>query len=265
MPASRTQLTLVGIGLALTAAAGPSAQKSKPPALPDIPGQAVLRCSGPATEFTDGVCGDGSSLYVDHSLVGGDPGVLVSLRGDDNQLRLRFDPPGTPARSLTAFIPERLLPLQSFECTVNCLAADDGNPISNTTVIVEVRDGQDARIQTTMRDERGRTVSGGPATLGVGESAPIDVLIGFEDPNGNGYRWGLYWSPVNYPGSDPATVTRTAACTWDVEALASDVVGLRLFNTGTGKNSTRSEGRFNMPFKLTFTANSASMPGGCGS
>ncbi len=264
MFAQRFSLALLVSICCTLVVATPVAQKGKPPALLDIPGQADLRCAGPAGATTDGVCGDGDSLYVDTGLAGGDAGVQVSLREGDHQFRLRFDPLGAPNRFLTVFIPERLLPITSFECTGNCLAANTGNPISNATVIVEPLDGQDARIQTTMRNSQGNTIAGGPRTLAVSESALIDVLIGFQDPHGRGYRWALYWSPANYPGSQPATITRTGTCTWALEAT-DEIVGLRLFNTGNGKNSTRSEGRFTMPFRLTFTADGAAMPGGCSS
>ena len=226
--------------------------------VPDIPGQSVLACAGPATSTTvDRICGDGDDSYTDQSL-GGDIGVLTSLRADDNQLRLRFDPLGNPSRHLTVFIPERFTPLTSNECVTNCLAAGTGQPISNTVVTVEVRDGQDARIQTTMRE-----TGGNPRDLVIGQSAPIDVLIGWDDPFDRGYRWALYWSPVNYAGSTTATITRTGSCTWDLEASEDEIVGLILFRTGNGNNRTRSEGRFSMPFKLTFTADALGMPGGC--
>ena len=81
------------------------------------------------------VMGDGDDSYTDQSL-GGDIGVLTSLRADDNQLRLRFDPLGNPSRHLTVFIPERFTPLTSNECVTNCLAAGTGQPISNTVVTV---------------------------------------------------------------------------------------------------------------------------------
>ena len=94
--------------------------------VPDIPGQSVLACAGPATSTTvDRICGDGDDSYTDQSL-GGDIGVLTSLRADDNQLRLRFDPLGNPSRHLTVFIPERFTPLTSNECVTNCLAAGTG-------------------------------------------------------------------------------------------------------------------------------------------
>ena len=184
MFAQRFSLALLVSICCTLVVATPVAQKGKPPALLDIPGQADLRCAGPAGATTDGVCGDGDSLYVDTGLAGGDAGVQVSLREGDHQFRLRFDPLGAPNRFLTVFIPERLLPITSFECTGNCLAANTGNPISNATVIVEPLDGQDARIQTTMRNSQGNTIAGGPRTLAVSESALIDVLIGFQDPHG---------------------------------------------------------------------------------
>jgi hypothetical protein len=257
MRTHHVRLMVLGLTGIVLASAGPSAQKGKKPTLLDIPGQTVLRCAGPADAFTDSVCGDGNALYVDHALAGGDLGVLTSLREGDNQLRLRFDPLGGPARTLTVFKPNRLLPLLSHECTSNCLTAAEGS------VVVGVIDGtNDARIQTTMR-----ATAGNPTSLGIGEAAPIDILIGFEDPGGGGYRWGLYWSPDNYPGSTPATITRTGSCTWDVEAGVSDVAGLRLFgtgiNTGSGRTRGHYEGRFNMPFKLTFTADPATLPAGC--
>jgi hypothetical protein len=44
------------LAIAMIPISAPQARKAaKPPALPDIPGQAVLRCAGPATATTDGV------------------------------------------------------------------------------------------------------------------------------------------------------------------------------------------------------------------
>ena len=260
MTRERSRILVAVLMACAWATTAPEAQKGKKPPAPDIPGEAVIGCAGSASATTDGVCGDGSDLYVDQSL-GGDAGVQVSLREGDNQFRLRFDPLGAPTRHLTAFIPARVAPPASYECDGNCVVAD------NTAIAIASRDGVDARIQTTMRDASGRTVEGGPRALAIGDSAPIDILIGFQDPNGNGSRWALYWSPVNYPGSTPATVTRTGVCTWQIEAAASDVVGLRLFDsgieTGSGRIRGHYEGRFSLPFSLTFTADPASMPGGC--
>jgi hypothetical protein len=154
---TRTQITIVALSvlaIAMIPISAPQARRlpsrRRCPTSPARPFSGVpVRQRQRLTAF----CGDGDALFIDQSLAGGDPGVQASLRASDNQLRLRFDPAGSPTRTLTAFLAQRLTPLQSFECSGNCLAADDnGNPISNTPVTVEVRDGQDARIQTTMYD-----------------------------------------------------------------------------------------------------------------
>jgi hypothetical protein len=79
--------------------------------------------------------------------------------------------------------------------------------------------------------------------------------VALTDPHERGYRWGLWWTERNYPGTTPVTVTRTAMCTWTIEADCAAVAGLRLYNTGLkGKNRNPYEGRFSMPFQIEFTS-----------
>lgn len=224
------------------------------------PGEAIIRCEGPAGTFTDALCGDGSASYVDESLGGGDTGVRVGLRESDNNFRLHFFLDGGATRFATVFFPQPELPLEDFECPdADCLAAIGGGRASGL-YIVQQNQRSGAYVSVTLWDN-GNIIDNGLGSIPVGESADGDGHVVLTDPGDRGYSWGLWWTERNYPGTTPVTVTRTAQCAWTIVADDNAIAGLRLYNTGLkGKNRNPYEGRFNMPFQIDFTSPGCGLP-----
>jgi hypothetical protein len=97
---------VVVVAAAAVTMAGPLAQgqgkgKKDQPQLQYEPGEAIIRCVGPASASTDGLCSDGLGSYVDESLDGGHMGVRVGLRESDNNFFLQFYPGGGATRNAT--------------------------------------------------------------------------------------------------------------------------------------------------------------------
>ncbi len=249
-------------GAALTAA-GPLAegQGKKPKVtLEEKPGVATIRCAGPASSSTDGLCGDGFDTYVDESL-GGDMGVRVGLRDSDNNFRLHFYPGGGATRFATVFFPQPELPLADFECDGDCLAASGGGRASGLYDVRQTLDGGAYLSVILWYGSSSNIIANGFGSIPVGGSADGDGHVAFPDPYERGYSWGLWWTDRNYPGATPVTVTRTDQCTWTIEAAGDAVAGLRLYQTGLkGKNRIPYEGRFNMPFRVDFTSPGCGLP-----
>jgi len=106
-------------------------------------------------------------------------------------------------------------------------------------------------------------LDGSLAAMTDGQTVSAKLLIGFPDPNPTSdIRWSLYWNPEYYAGTDYASVTRSG-CTWTITAADDELAGFWLFRVGKGKLRDAQEGRFKAPVEITFTADPASVPGGC--
>lgn len=262
------------ITMALTALASPqiTAQK-KGKALSEIPGEAAFRCTDSAYEGTDGICADGiPGIYIHDG-----QGVIAALREPDREFKVsvtnEVDP--QPRHFVIRFPQSKVSePALAFECSgPTCYAGDNllGRVIQ-TTVIPSApgSGGQNAGAATNLVNAAGEEIPGGLTSITSGDSSRARFLMGFPDPDGRGYRWAVYYNNYLYPGTGLVTVTRgsnfdgnseTDACSWTIEAGATDVAGLILFNVGGKRANTQSfEGRFSMPFKITFQANPTHCP-----
>jgi hypothetical protein len=265
-------ISIVTIALSVLASSDTAAQK-KPKALPEIPGQAAFRCTDSAYEGSDGICADGiPGIYMHDG-----EGVLAALREGDREFKVSVTNVVDPQfRHFVVRFPESKIsaPALAFECSgPTCYAGDNllGRVIQ-TTVIPSApgSGGQNAGAATNLLNAAGDEIPGGLTSLAPGSSTRARFLMGFPDPDGRGYRWAVYYNSYLYPGTGHVTVTRGSnldedpamdACTWTIEAGATDVAGLILFNVGGKRANTQSfEGRFSMPFKITFQANPTHCP-----
>lgn len=81
------------------------------------------------------------------------------------------------------------------------------------------------------------------------------LKVTFFDPWGRDLLWSLNFNPIDYAGASNINVTRTGACTWVFEPGPGDVGGLSAWgNSVKGKRVRTDEGLYNMPFKITFSA-----------
>ena len=107
-------------------------------------------------------------------------------------------------------------------------------------------------VQTNVVDASGAEVSNGLLSIPVGGSSHARLKIAFNTLNATGQTvlWAVRFNPETYPGSDHVTVTRTAANTWEVEAMGSDRA--LLVSSILRKNGSElQEGPFFMPFRIT--------------
>ena len=242
-------VALVGVAV-IAGVSAVAAQKGRP-RLTEVPGQTTIACQDDLSRADspgDGVCGDLQGPYFDDV-----NGVESSLRDGDREFRLQHLNTVFPAiRHLTLRFPAVAAPSQSFECVGTCAAA--GRVLNQVIATTVVPGAQNAGANTNLVTAGNVEVSGGLTSILPGASHAARFLIGFPDPDGRPYRWGLYFNPAVYPNTGLATVTRTAACTWTITAGPDDLAGLTLFSQGKGKTVQTFEGRFSMPFTMTFTA-----------
>ena len=245
-PVLRPFLILMAFAVATAA---PLAQKGKnKPQAPDpIPGTAVIRCMDESDPLPDVVCADGMGAYVH-----GEEGVTAWL-GTNGSFLLRVD---TPERAHVVRFPASEDWLHDCDPICVGLIPDDG-----LIVYTESRSDSKAYIGA------GNNLDGGLAGMGRGETAQITMLIGFKDPDQTSdIRWSLYWHPDYYVGTNYATATRsTDGCTWTITAADEALAGFWLFGTGRGRARDTQEGRFKAPVQIVFTADPATVPGGCSS
>ncbi len=235
----------------------PAAQRKGPPPA-EVPGAAEIRCAP-----DDVLCHDGGT-YVDDALLSNPEGVSAALRSNDREFKLSIlNEVFPPERSFTIRFPSsKVAPPLGFECSGSVCTADDVVALLGREITSSVIPGtQNSGMSTNLVDGSGNTTSGGLTGLDVLESSQSRFLIGFPDPDGRSYRWALYWNPSLYAGTSHVTVTRANTCEWTIEADANAVAGLILFSQGRGKTTTSYEGRFTMPFSITFTTSDATL--GC--
>ena len=136
----------------------------------------------------------------------------------------------------------------SENCATSCYRTF--GTLVDTTVPRAGTDNWTASLHGNAIDADGNRLPDGLLSVPVGSSNPARFFINFPDPDGRRFHWSLWYSPTQYPGSDFATVTRTAQCTWVIEGSGH----AQLVAHVGGKNPASLEGLFYMPFRVTFDA-----------
>ncbi len=251
------------VGLALIAGVSVvTAQKGRP-RLARVPGATTLSCIDLLPRDVspgDSVCGDPLGPYSD-----GVAGIVSELREGDREFRVSSLPAlSPPPRHFVIRFPAVAAPALEFECAGSACAAAGRvlGQVIETTVVPsgDLYGPQDAGANTNLVTAGNVEVTGGLTAIPIGGTHATRLKLGFPDPDGLGYRWSLYFNPAAYPGTGLVSVTRSATepCTWTISAGVGDLAGLTLFSQGKGKTIQTFEGRFSMPFTMTFTAASCS-------
>ena len=113
----------------------------------------------------------------------------------------------------------------------------------------------DVVMTTNVVNPLGQDAAGGLTSIPIEGTSESKVKIAFNRLNAVGQliQWAVRFNPVDYPGSDFATVNRVSANEWVVEAFANDRAILE--SKISRKHGTDlSEGPFSMPFRLTIVS-----------
>ena len=119
-------------------------------------------------------------------------------------------------------------------------------------------------IATNVLDANGEEAAAGLFSIPLNGSAMTRFWFNFTDPNPlRETGWRVRFASAEFEGATDIKVTRTAVCTWEIEAGPDDRAGLWGYEAPPGKRRAQrvDYGLFKMPFKLTFTAYDAPIPG----
>ena len=119
-------------------------------------------------------------------------------------------------------------------------------------------------IATNVIDSTGQETSDGLFSIPLNDSGMTRFWFNFTDPNPNrATAWRVRFSSAEFQGATDIEVTRIGMCTWVFEAGPNDRAGVWGYETPPGKRREErvDYGLFVIPFKLTFNAYEAPIPG----
>jgi hypothetical protein len=119
-------------------------------------------------------------------------------------------------------------------------------------------------ISTNVLDSSGDPAANGLFSIPLYGSRTTRFWFNFEDPDpARATGWRVRFSSEEFQGATDIQVRRTDKCTWVFEAGPSDRAGVWGYEAPPGKRRAErvDYGLFEIPFKLTFTAYDAPIPG----
>lgn len=245
---TRPQITILALAVLAIAVLPVSAQNAQKAGKPPAPPPDVL---GTAWIDNDALtpCGTDPGTRIHSDCLGADgayttdgDGNYPKLLGDTGAIWLQTYANRYVTLNFSDLVPGTVL------CGTKCYR-QFGNVLDTT---VPRAGGQDwtASLHGNVIDAAGNALPNGLRGLAVGDSSIARFFVNFPDPEGGSFHWTVFFNPTSYPDSDFVTITRTAACIWQVE---SNGYG-ELVAGGGGKNRNTREGLFWMPFRIVFEA-----------
>lgn len=133
-------------------------------------------------------------------------------------------------------------------------------PYAGQQIVVKTQ----MEIATNVIDSTGAEVANGLFSIRENEFGITRFWFNFADPNPDrATGWRVRFSSAEFQGATDITVKRTGLCTWTFEAGPNDRAGVWGYETPPGKRRAErvDYGLFVIPFKLTFNAYDAPIPG----
>jgi hypothetical protein len=222
---------VVAVGVCVGATALLDAQKGGKPKPPsELPGSAAISCAVPGT---CGVEGDGA---------GSNPGRLTSA----GEMNITLD--GSSTISLL-FLGQTGATADGSDCfgdDTKCLLDWD---VQERTFSIGFQ------MQSNTLDASGSTeLAGGLLGIPEGETslARLNMTIDMPETPDIFWRFNFNANTSGNGGGDVISVTRTGACTWVFSADTEQAALSAIVKPAKGKQYVHREGRYTMPFVLTF-------------
>lgn len=227
---------VVAVGVCVGATALLDAQKGgKPKPSSDLPGTALLSCPAPGT---CGILGDGQAI----------PARLLTSTGEMN---FALAEPHSITLDFQGQNPDNSAPA---DCSLL-----EGSCLWNWTAFPQMRTfTSDFVMQSNSLDPSGETELAGGLLGMVADNetayrARLNMTITVEETSPSWWRFDFNPNIPPDGGGIPVKVVRNDSCTWTFSAVEGETAALSiLVKPPKGKQYVHREGRYTMPFVLTF-------------